>query len=276
MSSTETLDLSIIIPFKNKSTLTIACIESLVKYAPNISEVLIISNSSTKEELNKVDVAVKKHKRYKLLEHNTPFNFQEINNWGIRNTKGRVVMLLNNDIELTQSSIGLIDKMYQEAIRPKVGAVGCVLVYEDRKTVQHAGVHFVPGGTADHLFIGKSLNYIKNQTNIDIKEGLETTAVTAAAVMIERSKLKSINNMNEDFIICGGDVDLCLRLKEKGFKTWLVGLNYGYMIHKESKSRSMISVPYVDFVESYRSYIKHFDFMNGDKYIHQKDVTNAK
>lgn len=276
MSSTETLDLSIIIPFKNKSNLTIACIESLAKYAPNISEVIIISNSSSKEELRLVSNAVKKHKNYKLFEHDTPFNFQEINNWGIRKTKGRVVMLLNNDIELTQSSVGLIDKMYQEAIRPKTGAVGCILVYEDRKTVQHAGVHLVPGGTADHLFIGKSLKYAKKQTMIDIKDGIETTAVTAAAVMIERSKLEKISNMNEDFIICGGDVDLCLRLKDKGYRTWLVGLDYGYMIHKESKSRSMISVPYVDFVESYKSYIKHFDFINGDKYIHQKDWADVK
>ena len=68
---------------------------------------------------------------------------------------------------------------------------------------------------------------------------------------------------------------MCLRLADKGYKTLLIGSDSGYMLHKESKSRSMIAVPYVDFVESYKIYIKHFDLQNGDPYLHWKKVKNV-
>lgn len=269
------LDISIIIPFKDKAGLTIACIKSLSKYAHNIKEVLLISNSSSKVELQQIKNEITHHSNMRLLEHNVPFNFQEINNWGIQHTTGKVVMLLNNDVELNSSSINLLDTMYSKALEKDIGAVGCVLVYEDNKTIQHAGVYLVPGATADHLYIGVSLRSAKKGIPVDISTGFETTAVTAAAVIIERKKLEKIKYLNEDFIICGGDVDMCLRLKEHGYKTWLTGLDYGYMIHKESKSRSMISVPYIDFVESYKSYIKHFDMDSGDQYLPWGEINNV-
>src|SRR5207237_7464029 len=129
----------------------------------------------------------------------------------------------NNDIELRPASRGLLDVMYQKAMKKDVGAVGCVLLYEDGKTIQHAGVYLVAGGTADHLYAGR--NYKKVLKGLasaksvmpNIVEDRQVTAVTAAAVMIQRTKFKSIEGLNEDFIICGGDVDMCLRLEDRGF-----------------------------------------------------------
>ena len=90
--------------------------------------------------------------------------------------------------------------------------------------------------------------------------------------MIFTSKFNKIKGFNEDFIICGGDVDLCLRLEESGYNSVLAGCSSGTIIHKESKSRSLIAVPYIDFVESYKSYIKHFDYSLGDPYLNWEKV----
>lgn len=267
MTSSKILDLSIIIPFKDKADLTIACMDSLAKYGDPVREILLVSNNSSAHELAKVQAAASKHANMKVKEYNHPFNFHSINNWGVKQTSGKVLFFLNNDIELTDQSSGLIEAMYQKSLEPDMGAVGCVLVYEDRKTVQHAGVYLIPGGTADHAYIGKKLSFIKKKQPLDVSDGREFSAVTAAAVMVERKKYDKIGGMNEKFIICGGDVDLCLRLQDAGHRTWLIGYNHGYMIHKESKSRSMLAVPYVDFVESYRIYVKHFDTSRGDKFL---------
>lgn len=269
------LDLSIVIPFKDKSGLTIACLDSLMKYGGNFKEVLLISNNSTESEVARIKSAASKYKNAVVEEYNHPFNFQAINNWGATKTSGKVILFLNNDIELTKHSIGLLEAMYKKAMEKDIGAVGCVLVYEDRKTVQHAGVYLIPGGTADHLYIGQPLNKAKKGVPVDISEGFELNAVTAAAVMVERDKYRVVEGMNENFIICGGDVDLCLRLRGAGFKTWLVGINFGRMIHKESKSRSMLAVPYVDFVESYKSYVKFFDLKKGDVFLPSKETRNV-
>lgn len=271
------LDLSVIIPFKDKSDLTIACINTLHKYGPVVKEVLLISNNSTESELEAVKSVASTYSNTKVALYNEPFNYQKLNNWAIRKTSGKVVMLMNNDIELTEKSKGLMQKMYATARQKNTGAVGCVLLYADKSTIQHAGVYLIPGGTADHLYIGQDPAKVKDRIisgeyPYDIRNRLEVSAVTAAAVMIERKKLDSIKGMDEGFIICGGDVDLCLRLNEEGFHNYVVGLNYGYMIHKESKTRSLLSVPYIDFIKSYNSYIKHFSFSTGDRYVDWKRV----
>jgi len=275
------LDLSIIIPFKDKSDMTIACVNSLFTHGEAVQEIILVSNNSSSQELAKVAEAVRPRTNVTLLEYNKPFNFQAINNWAVRKSQGRVVMLLNNDIELVENSQGLLEAMYKEALKPETGAVGCVLLYEDNKTIQHAGVYLVAGGTADHLYIQQSYKKVMKKIASDpiapdITKNMTVSAVTAAAVMIEREKFEQVKGLNEDFIICGGDVDLCLRLEAAGHKSVLLGASNGYMIHKESKSRSMLAVPYVDFLESYKSYIKHFDMQKGDPHVGVKELKHAQ
>lgn len=260
--------------------MTLDCLFSLQKYGGDLEEIILISNNSLEDELTAVREGASKFSNTKVLVYNYPFNYQKINNWGVDQSSGKAVLLLNNDIELTSNSKGLIEKMYQASLEPKNGAIGCVLLYEDSKSIQHAGVYLVPGGTADHLYAHKNLNTVEREIKdgklaYDVHTDLRVSAVTAAAVVVERKKYLSIKGLNENFIICGGDVDLCLRLADKGYKTLLIGSDSGYMLHKESKSRSMIAVPYVDFVESYKIYIKHFDLQNGDPYLHWKKVKNV-
>ena len=274
------LDLSIIIPFKDHSDLTIACLKSLATYAGKIKEILLVSNNSSNTELDKVKVVAQDYKNTKILEYNHPFNFQKINNWATEQTSGKVILFLNNDIELIPESKQLLNEMYRNSLLPGVGAVGCVLLYDDLKTIQHAGVYLVPGGTADHLYIGKKLSTVllkieNKDYYYDIKKNREVSAVTAAAVMVTRDNFNSIDGFNENFIICGGDVDMCLRLAKSGKKTILVGVNYGYMVHKESRSRSSMNIPYVDFVESYNSYIQYFNPKLGDPKLEWEKIPHG-
>jgi GT2 family glycosyltransferase len=263
------LDLSVIIPFKDHSDLTIACINSLESFAGKIKEVLLVSNNSSPKELHEVTQIAQSFNNTKVVEYNHPFNFQKINNWAAKQSSGKVLLFLNNDVELLPVSKKLIEEMYRTALLPDVGAVGCVLLYEDLKTIQHAGVYLVPGGTADHLYIGKKLLSVFRKIDskeyyYDIRKSIVVSAVTAAAVMVTKQNFNSVSGFNEAFIVCGGDVDLCLRLTKAGKKTVLVGSDYGYMIHKESRSRSSMNIPYIDFVESYRSYITYFNTAKGD------------
>lgn len=273
----EVLDLSVIIPFKDHSDLTVPCLDTLIEYSPSIKEILLVSNNSTDEELAAIQEAAKKYSNTRVLEYNHPFNFHKINNWAATKASGSVFLFLNNDIELTSSSKNIITRMYEKAQEPGIGAVGAVLLYEDQKTIQHAGVYLVPGGTADHLYIGKKLvdvkkKIVKKDYFYDITKNMPVAAVTAAAVMVSRDNFLEINGFNEDFIICGGDVDFCLRLLRKGKQNILIGADNGYMIHKESKTRSLVNVPYVDFLESYKSYIQCFDTIQGDQLINWKKM----
>lgn len=264
------LDLSVIIPFKDKWKMTYDCARTLIHHNPDFLEILLVSNNSRAEEIENLRASTKEYPNVKIIEYNQPFNYQKINNWAVRQSKGKFILFLNNDTEFINESRGLIEKMYDKARQPDVGIVGCLLLYGDNRTIQHAGVFLKPGLQGDHLYVGqlyKNVRYSKDKKKhpYDIDEARPLTAVTGAAQLVERKKFDKVNGFDEKFIICGGDVDLCIRLNKAGYQTWYVP--GGYILHKESQSRSHKPIPYVDFYHSYNSYMNAYDLEKGDAFV---------
>lgn len=268
----EPLDISVVIPFKNLAKMTITAMQSLYKYGPAVKEIVLISNNSNESELDEIRAFMKEHGNISLYEHNHPFNYQTVNNWGVKKTTGSVILFLNNDTELKPASRGLLEEMYKECLKPKVGAVGCLLLYGDEQFIQHGGVFLVSGGLADHAYVGERYSTVKKLggTTKEYPYAIETrkmTAVTGAVTMIEKKKFGAVKGFDEHFILCGGDVDLCLRLNRHGYQTWFVAPEGKYILHKESQSRAFKPVPYNDFYRSYLSYSEGYDPKVGDPFL---------
>jgi GT2 family glycosyltransferase len=241
-------------------------------YGPSVKEVLLVSNNSSREELSKIKQGVEKIANSKVITYNHPFNYQKINNWAIGRAAGKAILMLNNDIELRPNSTGLIEKMYEMACKKNVGVVGCLLLYGGEKTIQHAGVYLLPGGQADHLYVTEKYEVVKKSTDrhkfpYDVQSERPMSAVTGAAQMVMKDRFDDVGGFDERFIICGGDVDLCLRMNAAGYQTWYVGGEGGYMLHKESQSRKFTPIPYTDFYWSYLSYITGFNQKVGDPFL---------
>lgn len=265
-------DISVLIPFKDKAEMTLQCVRSLRKFGPRCREILLISNNSSDAELDIIREGIAEFPEARILIYDEPFNYQKLNNWAVRQSTGKIILFLNNDTELVESSRGLLEVMMKRAVEPEVGGVGCVLLYGDGKTIQHGGVYLVSGGLADHIHVGKGLSSVielcaRGKLVPDIRNDLTLSAVTGAVTVVERVKFDAINGFDERFIICGGDVDLCIRLEKAGFKTILVGSSSGYILHKESQSRRHKPIPYSDFCQSYLSYLESYDATVGDRFV---------
>lgn len=259
--------LSVIIPFRDNSNITIDCINSLNKYAwEEIFEIILISNNSIYKELNRVRHAIGSFNKVKIFEYNRPFNYQKINNWGANKTKGDTLLFLNNDTEFVSKSKGLLKEMIRKSKESQAGAVGCLLLYGDGENIQHAGVFLKPNNMADHLFIRKKYNSFRFNDNYPLDESREVTAVTGAALIVNKKKFDKVGGFDEEFVICGGDVDLCIRMNNIGFQSWYVS-GGKYILHKEKMTRANNKIPYIDYVKSYRSYITAYDFDKGDKFL---------
>ena len=225
------LDLSVVIAFHNHAKMTIDCVSSLQKYGPNVREILLISNNSSPDELRIVEEYSKSQPNIRVLTWDYPFNYQKEYNWGISQTSGEFILMLNNDIELTEGSIGLIESMYKKASKKKVGIVGCTLLYGNERDIQHAGIFLMPEGMADHMYVRERYQTALKQVGsekfpYDITKDMPMTAVTGAAQLVRKSSFEKIGGFDEKFIICGGDVDLCIRMNESGLQTWFVGGGY--------------------------------------------------
>lgn len=266
----ETLDLSVVIAFHNHAKMTIQCVKSLYEYGPKVNEIILISNNSTEEELKEVQLYASTTENTKVLTWNYPFNYYKEYNWGVSQAKSKFVFMFNNDTELRPNSVGLIEKMYNLAKDKNVGIVGCTLLYGDEKQIQHGGIFLMPEGLADHMYVRKLYKDAvrlagTEEFPYDITKDMPMTAVTGAAQLVEKKKFEKVGGFDEDFIVCGGDVDICIRMNKLGLQTMFAG--GGYILHKESVSRKFNPIPAEDFYNSYKSYIVGYDPEVGDPFV---------
>ncbi|RYZ91141.1 MAG: glycosyltransferase [Proteobacteria bacterium] len=247
------MDISIIIPFRDKPELMNDCLSTFSKLCSSHTnysvEFLLIDNGSSEATLKALNFP--EHLSIRTIRADIPFNFQSLINLGVKEAIGKYYLLLNNDIVFTEKSSDFLNKMMASAQLPNAGAVGGLLLYEDG-TIQHAGVVVGMGGFADHLYRTWTKEQSVQFTFSAYNENRAVSAVTAALLLVEAKKFHQIGGFDERFIVCGGDVDFCLRLSEAGYVNYYRG--DFEMIHLESKSRDPAKIPEIDFAESLRSY----------------------
>lgn len=206
---------SVVIPTKDKTDVLATCVHSIFNRTDHPDfEVIVVSNNSKEpsffafmKEMERLQP-----ERFRWYERNEPFNFSALMNFGTAKATGDHILFLNNDTEVIHGDWMRI--MHSWSQRPSIGAVGVKLLYHN-DTIQHAGVVVGLGGVAGHTFVGYHkdgpgyFNYVNTVNN--------NSAVTAACMMVERSKLERIGGWEELFTVEYNDVDLCLRLREAGY-----------------------------------------------------------
>ncbi len=252
---------SIIIPSKDQAGLLENCLESIYNLTGYKNfEIIVINNNSSSSEFFKL---IKKYKEmhadsFRSIDLNIPFNFAALMNKGVEISTGEYILLLNNDIEVIHTD--WLYNMAAYAQLKNIGAVGAKLLYPD-DTIQHAGVIIGLGGVAGHSFVNQHkddpgyFNYIQSVTNY--------SAVTAACLMCRKEVFLEVNGMEEELAVEYNDVDLCLKMIDKGYHN--VYLPHVELYHFESVSRGH---PHLS-IESYERHVKEIGIFSKkwEKYI---------
>jgi len=240
---------SIIIPTRDGVDLLETCVNSIIgrtDYARY--EILIVDNGSVKPETHEWLARRSEAGDIRVIGAAVPFNWSHLNNIAAAQTRGDVLVFLNNDTEVLDSD--WLRRLCENALRPDVGVVGPLLLYPDR-TIQHAGVVVGMGGWADHVF--KALDPVHAQTlYVSPVMRRNVLAVTGACMAIARSTFSKIGGFDEAFIVCGSDVEICLRAFHAGLLN--VYLPESTLVHHESKTRDPRAIPENDFVLSALAY----------------------
>lgn len=223
--------ISIVIPTKNNGEVLKTCIDSIFERSTYRNfEVLVINNGSTDTSTLQYLAELRHRDQVKVLDHDVPFNYSEINNYGIRHSRGELLVFLNDDTEVI--SPDWLDYMGGYAQLAHVGAVGAKLLYPQTLAVQHTGVvNFTHG--PDHAF----KNMGASDPGYFCRNLLEHNwvAVTGACLMIERKKFDAVGGFDEDLAVAYNDVALCFSLVEHGW--YQVVCPSVQLLHYESLSR---------------------------------------
>ncbi len=244
--------ISIIIPNKDHTDDLDVCIKSLYnKSAYKNFEIIIVENNSTEKETFEYYEKVKQqYENIKVVTWTGIFNYSAINNFGAEYAKGEYILLLNNDVEIINDTC--LEEMLMFAQRKDVGAVGAKLYYSD-DTVQHAGVILGLGGIAGHAHKHFDRYDPGYASRASIAQNL--TACTAACLMMRREVYDEVGGLDESFEVAFNDVDLCMKIRQKGYL--IVFTPYAELYHYESKSRGNDDTP--EKLERFHGEIRRFE-----------------
>lgn len=248
---------SVIIPTKDHVELLSQAVGSILQFTKyDRYEIIILDNNSEKTETFRYfDQITAQCENIHVITAAFEFNWSKLNNFGMKHAKGDVYIFLNNDVEI--SSGEWMYRLVEKVMLPEIGIVGALLLYEDN-TIQHAGVVAGMGGWADHVYKGmRPVHYGSPYVSPMVTRNV--TAVTGACMAVSKETIKAIGTFDEDFIICGSDVELCIRAVHCGFRN--IYDPYVRLYHFESKTRDSY-IPDVDFELSkkmYKSYLSEGD-----------------
>ena len=229
--------ISIIIPNKDHIDDLKRCIDSILeKSTYDNYEIVVVENNSTDQKTFDYYKLIEENKKIKVVTY-TPdkkegFNYSKVNNFGVRNSSGEYVLLLNNDTEVI--TVNWLEELLMYAQRKDVACVGAKLYYPN-KTIQHAGVVL---GLGAHRTAGHS-HYMQHRENLGYMGRLcytqDVSAVTGACLLVKRAIYDELGGLGEDFAISLNDVDFCIKAREKGYLN--VFTPFAELYHYESASR---------------------------------------
>lgn len=230
---------SIVIPSKDAAPLLRRCIDSIearTRYSDY--EIVVVDHDTRDADAVALlaELRAKPAPSIRVVPYVGAFNYAAECNLGVAHARGRIVVLLNNDIEVTHAD--WLEALVGHALQRDVGVVGALLLYPDH-TIQHAGVVLGLNGTADRPYLG----YRHGHPGIAGRaaSAQDVTAVVTACAAVRRDVYLGVGGMDESFAVSHNDVDLCLRVRASGYRN-VIDPNI-VMIHHEGASRGLETSP---------------------------------
>jgi O-antigen biosynthesis protein len=232
------LRVAIVIPTKNLGAMLRQCVESIHATVTEVPfDIIVVDHESNEAET--LDYLHSRKGIARVIRYQGPFNFSAINNRAAAGLGDEYSHFLfcNNDIEAFEP--GWLGRMLELGQLAPVGIVGAKLFYSDRKTIQHAGVCVGAFGRAEHYgkFVKLEEGRIDPGYYGTFMANREVSAVTGACLLIRRDVFVEAGGFDETLEVGFGDVDLCLRVAQLGYR--VVQCSHAALVHHESMSRGI-------------------------------------
>ena len=215
-----TVDLSVIIVNWNAAAYLPAALDSLFAAQGDLTmEVVLVDNASSDDSLALVR---ERYPQVQIIANEVNRGFAAGNNQGIRQARGRYILLLNPDTELP--SHALMDMLAFMEAHPQVGVVGPRLQGAKGK-VQGGAAGYDPSLATmfnfatflyrlfPHRFKGLWLP----RSLYERDDPIPVDWVSGACMLLRRSALDAAGPMNERYFMYSEDVELCRRIREAGY-----------------------------------------------------------
>jgi len=223
------------------------CLNSLSKISYKNYELIIVDNGSTDGS----DNVGKKYRVNKFIKNKSNVGFAEANNQGIKVSRGKYLLLLNNDTLVTKDFLNImILKMEEDksvgVMQPKI------FMIDKPGHLDNAGSFLTWSGFLFHNGYGE-----KDSKEFDKERKVHTAK--GACMLIRAEVVEKLGLFDPDFVSYFEESDFCSRV-------WLAGFSVLYypkarIYHKvgfTSKKLDQFSVNYHSLKNRIVSYLKNF------------------
>lgn len=216
------MKISIVIVSYNVKELLDKCLKSVEVAAKNIPhEIFVVDNNSAD---GSPELVKKNYPAVKLIANRQNLGFSKANNQALIIAKGDYVLILNPDTQLMPNT--LVKMLYFMDKSPEdVGVATCKVELPNGSPDRDARRSFpTPARALAHfsglskLFKGSRVFDSYYMGHIPASKETEVDSCVGAFMMVKGKVLKDVGVFDEDYFFYGEDLDLCYRIKQKGYK----------------------------------------------------------
>lgn len=220
------MDLSICILTWNQPDLLPRCVASCLAEIERegiVAEIILIDNASCDGSPQKV---ANLFPLVRLVRNEENLGFSQANNIGIRMSRGRYALILNDDTEFRPGALGILLRVIDAD--PRIGGVGPKFLNPDGSLQRaNAPKSFprLPGIVSELLRLDSILEKFPLTRDLltnrrDEKRGGDAEQIDGACFLARREALDAVGLFDEGFYFLFEDTDLCYRLKKAGWRLW--------------------------------------------------------
>lgn len=204
---------SIIIVNYNTEDVLANCLESVYEKTENIDfEVVVVDNKSQEGSLGHLQ---SKYPTINFLFLDKNLGFGQANNEGAKLARGKYLLLLNPDTLLVNNAVKILYEYNEQ--NPDVGICGGALYKENLTPAK--SYHCVD-------FLRREYKIIFNRARIgeldDLNVLKEVNVIMGADLFLSKSLFVKFGGFDADFFMYFEEVELCLRIKNEGYKIMFV------------------------------------------------------
>jgi GT2 family glycosyltransferase len=185
---------------------------SVMKFSGN-ANVIVADNASTDSS---VDFLKENFPQISVIQLEVNEGFAKGYNEALKAVKSDFYLLLNSDIEVTENwLLPLLEVMEDSSV---AGCQPKILAYDHRERFEHAGA---AGGFLDKNYFPFCRGRIFDQFEMDQGQydgTLEVFWATGAALLIRSGIFHKVGGFDPAFFAHMEEIDLCWRIKKKGYK----------------------------------------------------------
>jgi GT2 family glycosyltransferase len=199
--------LSVIIVNFQGSRFIRGCLRSVLSSDYSSFEVLVVDNASTDGSVELVEEEFENDPRVTIVRNKVNVGFAKANNQAAKISHGELLLFLNADTRMDESSMRRLAEAFRSDERIAVAQPKLLLIDTDPPRIDSTGDLMDPYGNGYRRGVG-----LVDRGQFDDKVD-EIFSARGAAMIVKRDIFTRVGMFDEDFFLYLEDVDLCWRIR---------------------------------------------------------------